>query len=83
MSNQCRLFMKRIEPRINTKATASLEAIIMISAQETVIGQVLSKAPLIQSTTSYDLNESMFDNESFSPSIVGVSSSNKEASHPC
>ncbi|KAM0067555.1 hypothetical protein Hdeb2414_s0002g00062661 [Helianthus debilis subsp. tardiflorus] len=56
---------------------------IMISAQETVRGQAVSSASLISSTTSYDRNESMFDKDSFSPSIVGVSSNNIDPSHPC
>lgn len=55
----------------------------MISAQETVPGQALSNASLTSSTTSYDLSELIFERDNFSPSIVGVSSSNIEASQPC
>lgn len=55
----------------------------MISAQETVPGQAFSNASLTSSMTSYDLSELMFERDNFSPSIVGVSSSNIEASQPC
>jgi len=67
---------------MQTSATASLEAIIMISAQETTPGQAFSTASLTSSTTSNDLSEFMFERANFSPSMVGVSSSNIEASHP-
>lgn len=65
-----------------TRKTASLEAMMMISAQETTAGQAASRASLSSSITSNDLNEFIFDKPSFSPSIVGVSSSNTEPSHP-
>ncbi|KAI5443926.1 hypothetical protein KIW84_012523 [Lathyrus oleraceus] len=63
-------------------ATASLEAMIMILAQETTPGQAFSRASLTLSTTSNDLREFILERVNFSPSIVGVSSSNIEASHP-
>ncbi|KAI5425834.1 hypothetical protein KIW84_031598 [Lathyrus oleraceus] len=63
-------------------ATASLEAMIMILAQETTLGQAFSRASLTLSTTSNDLREFILERVNFSPSIVGVSSSNIEASHP-
>ncbi|KAI5445590.1 hypothetical protein KIW84_013708 [Lathyrus oleraceus] len=63
-------------------ATASLEAMIMILAQETTPGQAFSRASLTLSTTSNDLKEFILERVNFSPSIVGVSSSNIEASHP-
>lgn len=65
-----------------TSTTASLAAMITISAQETTPGQALSNASLISSITSYDLNEFIFDNANFSPSMFGVSSSNNEPSQP-
>lgn len=55
----------------------------MISAQETTPGQEFSKDSLISSITSYDLSESIFEREFFSPNMVGVSSSNNEPSQPC
>jgi len=55
---------------------------ITISAQETVAGQAFSRASLMSSTTSKDLSESMLESDSFSPSMFGVSSSNRDASHP-
>lgn len=54
----------------------------MMSAQETVAGQAFSNASLMLSITSNDLSEPMFESESFSPNIVGVSSNNTEPSHP-
>lgn len=65
-----------------TRATASLEAMIMMSAQETTPGQSFSSACLTWSTTLYDLSEFIFERAIFSPSIVAVSSSNIDPSHP-
>uniref|UniRef100_A0A7C8ZLU4 Uncharacterized protein n=1 Tax=Opuntia streptacantha TaxID=393608 RepID=A0A7C8ZLU4_OPUST len=64
------------------KATASLAAMTMISAQETTPGHASSSANLISSTTSNDLNEFILDRASFSPTIVGVSSNKTDPSHP-
>lgn len=55
---------------------------MIMSAQETVAGQAFSNASLMLSITSNDLKEPMFESESFSPNIGGVSSSNTEPSHP-
>lgn len=65
-----------------TRTTASLAAMIRISAQETTPGQTPSKVSLASSITSYDLNEFIFDKDNFSPSMFDVSSSNNEPSHP-
>ena len=65
-----------------TRATASREAMMTMSAQETVDGQVFSRASLMSSTTSKDLSELMLESDSFSPSMFGVSSSNTDPSHP-
>jgi len=54
----------------------------MMSAQETTAGHAFSRASLTWSTTSNDLREFMLERASFSPTMVGVSSSNMEASHP-
>eukprot|EP01018_Ginkgo_biloba_P024675 Gb_40153 [translate_table: standard] len=65
------------------RTTASLAAMMMMSAQETVLGQTCSKASLISSITSNALNEFMLDRAFFSPAMVGVSSNNTEPSQPC
>lgn len=75
--------MKIRKVRIVTRATASLAAMIMISAQETTPGQAFSKAAFTSSTTSNDLSEFILERASFSPTMFGVSSSSKEASQPC
>lgn len=75
-------YAEKIKYWIHTSATASLAAIIMISAHETTPGQALSKASLTPSMTWKDLREFTFERASFSPSMVGVSSSSIEASQP-
>ena len=65
-----------------TRATASLEAMIMMSAQDTTPGHEFSRASFTWSTTSNDLREFMLERASFSPTMLGVSSSSMEASHP-
>ena len=65
-----------------TNSTASLAAMIRISAQETTLGHASSSSSLASSITWYDLRELMLESASFSPNMLGVSSSNSEASQP-
>lgn len=54
-----------------------------MSAQETTPGHSFSTASFASSTTSKDRSELMLDRASFSPTMVGVSSSNTDPSQPC
>ena len=66
-----------------TRTTESRAAIARISAQDTVCGHSFSSALLISSITSYPLTELLFGNAPFSLTMLPLSSSSIDASHPC
>lgn len=68
---------------ISTRITASLAAIVRISAQETIPGHSDSRLFLILSIILKPFKECMLGEAFFSPVSVIVSSSRTDPSHPC
>lgn len=66
-----------------TETTASLAAMAIISAQETIPGHAISNANFIRSITSKPLSEFLFGTAFFSLTIPSTSSKRTDASHPC
>lgn len=66
-----------------TRITASLAAMVRISAQETIPGHSDSSLFLILSMIPKPFNEFMLGEAFFSPCNVIVSSSRIDPSHPC
>ena len=68
---------------IYTSTTETSAAIARISAQETVLGQEASTAVLMLLTTSNPLIELLLPKAVCSLTMVVLSFSKSEASHPC
>ena len=66
-----------------TRTTESRAAIVRISAQDTVLGHAFSSSLFISSITSNPLAEFLFGPDPFSLTMLPLSSSSIDWSHPC